>query len=99
MAAWSHDTHIVEHRRWTLKLPADHYDVAETMGAALHSWDRQPEGSCSSIQVTTDTDVEDHDTLVVFYTVTHKRAIVRVQHPGSATPSTPKEFIVEGNAT
>lgn len=87
MAAWSRDNMIVEHRRWTLRLPANIEDVYDTLASAQHSRDRDREigSGASSLKMISGTETEDGDLMIVFYTVEH-RGNVRVReaapHPG-----------------
>ena len=74
MAAWSRDNQLVEHHRWTLRLPADIQDMYETLSAAQHSRDQcSRQEHPSSVKVISGTETEDGDLMIVYYTLTRGR--------------------------
>lgn len=89
MTAYDQESLQVEERRWLLRMPAHHTDLAQAFSAATRDWETQSPGSCSDPMVKAEDEF-----LVIFYTIrTLGTFIPRAVGTASTTP--PKEFLVQ----
>lgn len=82
MAAWDKEVHRVEHRRWTLAMPAHHTDVASAVMVASRDRDQAATGGSHVTDVVV---TAEDELLVVFYTVRLKPTFAQTFAQGGRT--------------